>query len=91
MRLAIVIGKTVELNYMWLPTWLGQNAQFKQQLETDLKGKIEGLELTLENLDKIDLMILTYIVEKFANIKGLFDYLDGLKFVQLEQPDNSVS
>ena len=85
MRLIAVSGHAVELNYMWLPTWLGQNAQFKQQLETDLRAKIEGLELTEQNLDKISRMVLSYIVDKHSHIEGLFDYLDGLKFVSLEE------
>lgn len=83
MRLVAVSGRVVELNYMWLPTWLGQNAQFKLQLEGDLRTKIEGLELTEDNLDKIDTMVLNYIVEKCPHVGGLFDYLDGLKFVNL--------
>jgi len=81
MRLIHVADKAVELNFMWLPTWLGQNAKFKQQLEKDLAPKIRGMEMTEPNLDKIHDMVLDYIVEKFP-IPGLFDYLDGLKFVR---------
>jgi hypothetical protein len=88
MRLVAVSGRVVELNYMWLPTWLGQNAQFKQQLETDLRAKIEGLELTEQNLNKVNKMVLSYIVEKHPHIEGLFDYLDGLKFVNLVSSAN---
>lgn len=80
MRLVHAVDKAVELNFMWLPTWLGQNAKFKQQLEKDLAPQIQGMALTEENLDKIHDMVLNYIVEKFS-IPGLFDYLDGLKFV----------
>jgi hypothetical protein len=80
MRLVHVVDKSVELNYMWLPTWLGQNTRFKQQLEKDLAPKIQGMELTEKNLDEISDMVLEYIVEKHP-ISGLFDYLDGLKFV----------
>jgi hypothetical protein len=83
MRLVAVSGLVVELNYMWLPTWIGQNAQFKQKLETDLRSQIEGLELTESNLDKIDRMVLDYIVAQHTHVEGLFDYLDGLKFVRL--------
>ena len=87
MRLVTVVnGKSVELNFMWLPTWLGQNTRFKQQLELDLAPKIRGLELTEENLDKVHAMVLDYIVEKHPSIPGLFDYLDGLKFVNDDQP-----
>jgi hypothetical protein len=81
MRLVHVVdGKIVELNYMWLPTWIGQNAKLKKEMEEHIGPKIVGWELTEQNLDKIHDMVLDYIVEKFP-IPGLFDYLDGLKFV----------
>ena len=87
MRLVVTNGRVVELNYMWLPTWLGQNAIFKRDLERDLRGRIEGLELTSDTLDKVDRMVLAYIVEKYPHVQGLFDYLDGLKFVSLVEDD----
>jgi hypothetical protein len=80
-RLVSATGNVVELNYMWLPTFIGQNAAFKKKLEQDLRGQIEGLELTPVNLDRIHGMVMDYILEEFK-IEGLFDYLDGLKFVQ---------
>lgn len=82
MRLVIVEGPgVVALNYMWLPTWLGQNAQFKKELEQALRFSIVGTELTEEGLDKINIQILEYIANRFPHFEGLEDYLDGLKFV----------
>ena len=78
--ITVVDGKSLELNFMWLPTWLGQNSRFKKQMEADLASKIQGLELTESNLDKVSEMVLDYIVEKHP-IPGLWDYLDGLKFI----------
>jgi len=86
-RLIVVSGNVVELNYMWLPTWLGQNAAFKQRMEADVKGRVEGLELTESNLDRIDRLVLNYIVDQFPHVRGLFDYLDGLKFIELTEPN----
>jgi hypothetical protein len=80
----LIDGNTVELNYMWLPTWIGQNAQFKKQLEGALREKIEGMDLTDENLDKIHDMVVEYIVANYQ-IPGLFEYIDGLKFVELNE------
>lgn len=87
MRLISVRGRIVELNYMWLPTWLGQNAQFKRDLEKALRSEIEGLELNEDTLNRIDRMVLQYIVDHNPHVQGLYDYLDGLKFVELEDPD----
>lgn len=87
MRLISVRGCIVELNYMWLPTWLGQNAQFKKDLEKALRSEVEGLELNEDILNRIDRMVLQYIVEHNSHVHGLYDYLDGLKFVSLEDTD----
>lgn len=84
MRLIHVVGQTVELNYIWLPTWIGQNAKLLKEMEESLRPQIVGWELTEENLNKIHDMVLDYLVEKFP-IPGLFDYLDGLKFVTDEE------
>ena len=82
MRVVTVVGKAVELNYMWLPTWLGENLQFKRDLDSRFRAEVEGQELTEEVLNKIHDNIIDFIVEKYP-IPGLFDYLDGLKFVEL--------
>lgn len=87
MRLISVRGHIVELNYMWLPTWLGQSAQFKRDLEVALRSEIEGLELNEDTLNRIDRMVLQYIVDHNPHVQGLYDYLDGLKFVELKDPD----
>lgn len=65
-----------ELNWMWLPTWLGHNSRFKEELEKELCSKLKG-----KTIDEGSDMVLDYICEKFP-IEGLRDYLDGIKFVQ---------
>lgn len=82
MRVIIVSGKAVELNYMWLPTWLGENLQFKKDLETRFRSEVEGQGLTEVFLDDLHNKIIDYIVKKYP-IPGLFDYLDGIKFVEI--------
>ncbi len=83
MRLVTVTDKVVELNYMWLPTWIGQNGQLKRDLEADLRSKIEGREINEETMQFIDDLIMGYLEEKYPHVVGLRDYLDGLKFVEL--------
>lgn len=72
----------VELNWMWLPTWLGMNAKFKKELEDKFKEKIEGRPLDEGTLDDIHNEVLDFISNKFQ-VKGLYDYLDGVKFIEL--------
>ena len=72
----------LEVNFMWLPTWLGINRAVKDVLEQDLNSKVVGIPATEENLDAINEMVLESLLQKYP-ITGLRDYLEGLKFVQL--------
>lgn len=69
---------TLELNYMWLPTWLGMNAQFKKDLEKEFGVKFKGR--SSDQLDAMNEEVIDYIVTKYP-LPGLRDYLDGIKFV----------
>jgi hypothetical protein len=83
MRLVLLTSPGVlELNYMWLPTWLGMNAATKAAVESELKSKVAGLPATEDNLDTINDALLELLTERFP-IAGLRDYLDGLKFVRV--------
>jgi hypothetical protein len=80
MRLVIQHENAVELNYMWLPTWLGENLQFKRDVDKRFNSEIVGQPLTDAFLDEINSKLLKFIAEKYP-ISGLFEYLDSLKFV----------
>lgn len=71
----------VEVNFMWLPTWLGINKEVKEALEREL-APLVGQEATDELLDAVNDKLLA-LIEQRHPIRGLRDYLDGLKFVQL--------
>lgn len=83
-------GGVLELNYMWLPTWLGMNSKFKRELEAKMAARIKGRPIT--DLDEINNEVLQYILHKYP-LPGLGDYLDGLKFVtdDTRQLQNTVS
>jgi hypothetical protein len=82
MRYVHVEGKVLELNAIWLPTWLGQNTFFKKQLEAKLAPRFVGRELTDDVLDEAHQAVIEYIKEIY-NIEGLEHYLDGIKFVEM--------
>jgi hypothetical protein len=69
---------TFELNYMWLPTWLGMNTKLKKEMETELAPVLQGK--TPEEASDI---VLDFLCSKFP-LEGLRDYLDGLKFIQAQ-------
>lgn len=70
----------VELNWMWLPTFVGMNAKLKKELEERLAPKLEGQPLEAA-LDAAHEMVIDFLVEKFPAHPGLRDYLDALKYV----------
>jgi len=71
----------LELNYMWLPTWLGMNREMNEALDRHLRTKVIGMEITEDNLDAINELVIDGVLLKYP-IEGLRDYLDGLKFVK---------
>ena len=72
----------VELNYMWMPTWLGLNGPVLKRIEDNLKSEVEGTEATEQGLDAIHEKVLDSLAASFPELPGLRDYLDGLKFVR---------
>lgn len=72
----------LELNYLWLPTWIGMNSATSVTILEQLKSKVVGLPATEENLDTINEMVIEVLAEKYPSVEGLRDYLDGLKFVR---------
>lgn len=81
MRFIVRTGKgRVELNYMWLPTWIGMNSSLVAELEKEISPKVQGKALTPEVLDQANAEIIEFLVEK-CPLPGLSDYLDGIKFI----------
>lgn len=71
----------LELSYIWLPTWVGMNEALIRELEGELSKTIVGQALTDDLLDVAHQQLLTILAEKFPLQRGLFEYLDGIKFV----------
>jgi len=71
----------LELNYMWLPTWVGMNEALIREIEDLLGATIMGQDLTEELLELAHQSVMEILVSKFPAITGLFEYLDGIKFV----------
>jgi hypothetical protein len=84
MKMVVAAGAgELELNVMWLPTWLGMNTALHQELEADLTPQIVGRVLDEATLELAHEAVLDFFERKFPNIEGLRDYLDAIKFVVL--------
>jgi hypothetical protein len=84
MHTVVITGRgEVELNYMWLPTCIGMNSVLKAEMEKALADKVVGIPLDEQGLEKVDEIVIEYLESKFPGVKGLANYLDALKFIEL--------
>jgi hypothetical protein len=83
MRAVVVTepGK-VELNWSWLPTFIGMSSDMLRRMEKKLSPLLVGKPLTEETLDAAHELALDFICQEHHAIRGLRDYLDSLKFVE---------
>ncbi len=90
MRAVVQIATgVIELNYMWLPTWIGMNSLTKKEVEKKLKDLIEGMAITPDNLDTMHEMVVDELVVLSPGVDGLREYLDGLKYVRIDGQEES--
>ena len=71
----------IELNWMFLPTCVGTNRLLMEKMQTEMSEKFEGIELTEHTMDAMHAWVLDFIAEEMS-IQGMWDYLDGLKFLR---------
>jgi len=72
----------VSLNYMWLPTFVGMNAALIKEIDETMTPLFVGQSLTEELLDRAHDRALEILVAKFPMWSGLFEYLEGIKYVE---------
>jgi hypothetical protein len=70
----------VQVNYMFLPTFIGFNAVVKTEIETKLVEKFAGQTMTPSLLEKMHRWVLAYLCERFP-IPGLQAYLEAIRHV----------
>lgn len=67
---------------MWLPTFVGMNSALVSEVDAQLSQLYVGKALTEELLEESSQRVVRILTEKFPSLKGLFDYLDGIKYVE---------
>lgn len=72
----------VELNWTWLPTWVGMNSALKEEIERTLGPSLVGKELNEQTLNAAHDAVIDFLVKRHPALKGLRDYLDAVKFVE---------
>jgi hypothetical protein len=70
----------VQLNWMWLPTWIGMNTALKKELDETLSKRLVGQPLDEATLDMANEEVIDFLDKKYPAF-CLREYLDSLKFV----------
>ena len=90
MRVVCMQGKILELNYMWLPTFIGQNMWLMGKMQDEWKevyGKYRGqLMPTAMVLDQMHNWAIEWLCKELP-IPGLEDYLRAIEKVPMEGND----
>lgn len=73
--------RVLELNWMWLPTFIGMNTELKKELEEHIRPMVEGKDVHEGLLQLVDTEIIAFICKKFPDVAGLDHYLTILLLV----------
>jgi hypothetical protein len=71
----------VEVNYMWLPAWIGMNSALLREVEAHVRDRAVGQALTDETLQWLHHEVVSFLCARFPVISGLESYLNGLMSV----------
>jgi hypothetical protein len=84
-------ANTLEVVWMWLPTFIGQNTHVLGELDHALAARFPTpLEIGPEKLDEIHGYVIDYLCEKF-NIPGLRQYLEAVSLVDQNTADLNLA
>jgi hypothetical protein len=86
-RVVNVDGSRLELNFMWLPTFISQNMHVMRELEQEWRRTFSSYPATEENLDVIHDWTIGWLANRF-NIPGLITYLSAIK--EVKEDDDGV-
>lgn len=73
----------IELNWQWMPAWVGMNSPLLQEMQEALAKQLKGRPIDDRLLDEAHVRVVEFLEKKHPGMAGLGDYLDGLKFVQI--------
>lgn len=74
----------LELNWQWLPTWLGVNGVIRREMQDAIAKKVEGKPMTQEVLDEAQEEVIAFLEERFPAIEGMRQFLDALKYIEFK-------
>lgn len=73
----------VEVNYMWLPTWIGLNSILLREMGEKVQDSLIGKSME-EGLAVGHRAVIDFLIARFPEVSGLREYLEGLGKVELK-------
>lgn len=85
MRTVVPVDRgVIELNWMWLPAFIGMDSVVRRDLQKQVIGLFEGKDLTDSVLHDAHCFVVGFLCSKYPAVDGLDLYLDALKFIELK-------
>ena len=85
MDLVIPTGDgNVEINFSWLPTWLGLNQPMLSQISSKMFESFVGRTIDAECIAQMNTEVIRLLCEEFSAINGLDTLLKALEHVRIE-------
>jgi len=89
MRVVAYENGRLEVRYMWLPVFIGQNMALMRELEIAGAAKFQGCEMSEGLLDEVHEWVIGWLKNRFP-IPGLSEYLAGISHVNMEEQNVPV-
>jgi len=78
-RVIVQTDEATEVNWMWLPSWVGMNRALLERMQEELGEVLVG-----KTLDQANTCIVAWLQEQFPHIKGIDQYLAALEHVEIQ-------
>ncbi len=78
----------LEVNYMWLPSWVGMNTTLLTEMGEAVRAATVGKPVDVAFVAGHEAVV-NFITAKHPEIKGLREYLDALTYVRVDGEENT--
>lgn len=87
MRLVVATDPgTVEINYTWLPTWIGLNQQLINRMAERIRPMAVDRPLDDPTLALLEVTLIQLLEDEFPYIEGLGDTLRSIHGISIGEP-----
>lgn len=73
----------LELNWTWLPSFMGLDASLRETLRLHLAGKYEGRAMSDETLQEAHADVVAFLKDRYPALLGLDRFFDALQHVEI--------